>query len=249
VIKVSSIFLAADHSTLLSYWRSSAVRRRRLLHFDSHGDLRGAILDRSGKLLGWFPWEDSVDQGNFLLHAAREDLVERVRWVHDELGGRELDMGTLLFADELSTGLRRLMAPWMVPATTRTDLHYEIIPYKHFGGIESDEELDIDWDFFAAEGRSPKDLDRMVEEFFGTHITALPQTTYLVASPDYSPPWSRQRFEQVVERLETLMTCEATILEPPWENRTPSFLSALRRGVRKWILPVKRLVFPTRVDS
>lgn len=238
---MANLILASDHSTLLHHWRHEGKRQRKLLHLDGHCDLRGAVFDAQGQLTSTIKKVTSLDQGNFLLHAGLEGLVSSIRWVHDDLGGREMDIGTVLFEEDLNRSYRNFLKPLRRPVENAS-LHFEIIHYDHWKGFDPDEELDLDWDFFAAPGRTPEQLDQLTESFLNTYKNSLPQIIYLVASPEFSTPWSEDRYWKFSQKLSHHLGVEPLVLEDPWPEQaaTPLPWRLVRKVGRTVLLGIKQ---------
>jgi tetratricopeptide (TPR) repeat protein len=64
-----NIFFIENHDEAYPIWRASGFKERILIHIDAHDDLE------------WISDNDSIDIGNFICPALKEDIVREVYWV------------------------------------------------------------------------------------------------------------------------------------------------------------------------
>jgi uncharacterized protein YbaR (Trm112 family) len=200
------IYVIEKHHQLLSLWRAQQASSLQVLHLDFHCDLRGLLINRQARR-AYRIWDryPAVDQGNFLTHAILEGQVEGIRWVYDEPGGREYDIGTVKYETDLTALPHRLLLN--LRQERGLPIHYDAVPYADWPGLIEDEVLDIDWDFFACTEYAADTIQDRVEAFLNRQFYPIPDQIYICYSPDYSHP-SRTLFRRFVGDLAQLFTAE-----------------------------------------
>lgn len=212
------------HHELLHLWREQGASSLRVAHLDFHCDMRGMLVDRrtgrAYRIRNGFP---ALDQGNFLAHAVLEGRVDSIRWVHDEPGGRQHDIGTVKFESDVTA------LPHRIALALRKDegmpLHYDVVTTADWGGLRDGEHLDIDWDYFACTEYAPESIPARIDAFLQHTSAATPEATYICYSPEYSHP-SRELFAQFVSDLAARFGSIVVEREPA-ERAAPSNRRAL----------------------
>jgi hypothetical protein len=224
------VYVAEEHDQILELWRAQQAQGVRLLHLDYHCDMRGLLIDRKAQQAHRI-WDikSTVDQGNFLAYAILEGRIGSVRWVHEEPGGRQYDVGTVKYESDVTA------LPYRVLLALRGErgvpIHYEVIPYRQWAGLLEGEHLDIDWDFFACTAYPAGTIQDRAVAFLRTHLRAVPDQVYVSYSPDFSHP-SRALFRQFVADLAENLEASVVELQP---SRSP----AARVPVYKRIMPAR----------
>src|SRR5665647_2645966 len=92
---MNDLIIAEEHSQLYDLWHERGARNLSVCHIDFHCDLRGLLVDRRrgqacfvGKHV---PYIHLLDSGSYLSHAVMNGIVTKLRWVHDDFGGRKYD--------------------------------------------------------------------------------------------------------------------------------------------------------------
>lgn len=232
---MTTIYIAEHHHQLLELWREQNASSLRILHLDFHCDMRGLMinrrLQRSYRIWDYLP---EVDEGNFLTHAIHEGHVRSVRWVHDEPGGRQLDVGTVKYETDLTALPYRLLNA--VKGNNGIHIAYKEIQYREWTGLEDGEVLDIDWDFFASLKYPADTIGKRVDLFFKRKFDFIPEEIYVCYSSQYCHP-SREEFGSFIERLEKRFNSKTMQL------RTLSETGMERSFCKKMIpLPLVRLL-------
>jgi len=201
-----TIFVVEEHDQVLDLWRAQQSRSLSVLHLDAHCDMRGLLIDRQIQH-AYRIWDRnlSVDQGNFLTHAILEGRINSLRWVYNDLGGRQNDVGTVKYESDLtSIPYRWLLA---LRGERGIAIHYEVIPEKSWSGLAEGELLDIDWDFFAHIAYPESAIQDHVESFLSVEFHVIPEQVYICYSPDFSQP-SRIQYQNFVTALAKIFKAE-----------------------------------------
>ena len=196
---MTTLYMIEQHDQLLHLWREQRAVGLRVDHLDFHCDLRGLLINRRTQQA--YQINDQppeLDEGNFLTHAIMEGRVERLRWVHRLPGGRQYDVGTVKY----ETDLTGRWVSWLLALKDRParPIHYEVMEFSAWPGLNQGEFLDIDWDFFASLEYPLNTVQAQVESFLGLDWPIAPQQISLCYSPDFSHP-SRPEFESFAQRL------------------------------------------------
>lgn len=210
------ILIAEEHDQLYGLWVQRGDRNLAVTHVDFHCDMRGLMVDRTHGLAYWVSRHEAsfVDPGNFLGHAVMKGIVTSVKWIHDPHGGRLYDDGGVVKYES------DLLAPprnWAHRLSKRdeADLDLEELYFEHWNNqLEQDEVLDIDWDAIASKEYEAPKIRHLTESFLARRFPVIPQTTFLVFSPDYSAP-DRDLFEDFAQRLADKFSAEIVRLPQP----------------------------------
>ena len=209
---MSVIYVVEEHDQVLDIWRAQQAHSLCLLHLDSHCDMRGLLINRRAqRAFRIWDMNPTVDQGNFLTHAILEGRVRSVRWVYGERGGRQYDVGTVKYETDLTAVPYRWF--FALRGERGLPLHYEDLPYTEWNGLNEDEHLDIDWDFFASTLYPIETINDRVEAFLATEFPLIPEQVYACYSPDFSHP-SRTRFQGFVADLAQIFKAQVVELQP-----------------------------------
>lgn len=215
-----TVYTMERHHQLLHLWQAHSATGLRVVHLDFHCDMRGMLIDRrvglAYRIRDQFP---DLDQGNFLAHAVMEGRIDRLRWVHDDPGGRRDDIGTVKFESDLTALPHR--AALAVRNVAGQPLHYEVVPARRWQGVEEDEVLDIDWDYFACLDYPTDSIPGRIASFWETDSGVIPEETYVCYSPEYSHP-TRRLFDQFVRDLAGRFAATIVALDPPATNAPPN---------------------------
>jgi hypothetical protein len=221
------IYVVEDHDQILDLWRFQGAKSLRILHLDSHCDMRGLLIDRSAQVA--YPiWAKStnIDQGNFLTHAFLEGRISGIRWVYGEQGGRQYDVGTVKYTSDFTA----LPYRWLLPLLNQKGLpiQYEVLPYSSWNGLNCGEYLDIDWDYFAGIASPEWKIEELVKVFLTTEFAVVPDQVYVCYSPDFSHP-SKSQFDRFITDLSKVFEAEVVSLAP--KPKKPGS----QRFYRKWL--------------
>lgn len=91
-------------------------------------------------------------------------------------------------------------------------VYYDVMQFRDWNGLEPDEFLDIDWDFFACVDYPINTIDKQVEAFFSMELGSMPKQISACYSPNFSHP-SRPQFGSFVDSLSKI--CQAKIIRLP----------------------------------
>lgn len=230
------IYVAEEHHRLYWHWKQTGARDLRLCHVDFHCDMRGLLIDRPAQRATFFdPRERGwVDQGNFLAHAVSEGTVTGIRWLHDHIGGRQYDHGTVRYESDLRVRLsRRALGPWR-PLSFRED------SLDGWRGPAPGEHLDLDWDALANTLYTPEHAAQLQERFLQAPFDHPPEVVYFIYSY-CSSVIDDDAFEGFLERLRAKLRAEVVRLSPlPPEHSTVSREQSRYQRLRaRLIAPLK----------
>lgn len=207
------IYVAEQHDQVLNLWREQEATSLRILHLDFHCDMRGMLIERRSQKA--YPVLDfinpSLDEGNFLAHAVLEGRVRSVRWVHDIPGGRQYDVGTVKYETDLTSLPYRLLNA--VKGDKGIPIDYRELSYCEWTGLEADEILDIDWDFFACKAYPEDTIQDRVDSFLDMDFHNIPQQIYLSYSPGFCHS-SRAQFKRFACDLANIFEAEVVAVQP-----------------------------------
>jgi hypothetical protein len=234
------LYTCDDHSAV--YAHLSAVSAPvPLVHLDAHCDLRGLFVDRALQR-AWLRDPDlKVSASTWLSRSVAEGAVNELEWVHDEVGGRDNDINTVIFASDLARLPYRLVKP---PTGEGAHLRYAETDLNGFKLTRSDAVLDIDWDLFADLRKSPERRDHEVRTLLDKRLLAEPKWIYVAFSPWYSQP-DRAPYEAFVEALAEFYSCSVQTLDEPIAERTKlsrAVSRPVRNAMRRSMLAAKRLL-------
>jgi hypothetical protein len=208
---MSIIYTAETHEQILGVWQSQNLSSLKILHLDFHCDMRGLYVDReSQQAYRIWDFNNMVGQGNYITHAILERRIQSIRWVHDEIGGRKYDVGTVKYETDLTAIPIRMMLA--LSQKSGIPIHYEEVVYPDWTGLLPNEHLDIDWDFFASKMYKADTIEERVEDFLAREFQYTPTIIYVCYSPDFSHP-SRDQFHRFISDL--AMMFEAEVYELP----------------------------------
>ncbi len=222
-----TLHVIETHEQALSIWRDNNVRAARVLHLDFHCDLRGLLVNRKTQRAYdiWDRFPD-VDEGNFLKHALLEGILKGIRWVHDDPGGREYDVTSVLYETDLSARLHGVSLA--LRGRTGVPIQYEELSTGQWTDIEEDEILDVDWDYFACLEIPRESIGDRVAEFLSRDFSHIPKQTIVCYSPGYSHP-TRSEFRQFIVELASRFGAEIVeSLTPAMTKPTPLLKSILK---------------------
>ena len=215
------IYVVESHEEILKLWQAQNLRSLKILHLDFHCDLRGLLINRKTQL-AYRIWDikKGLDQGNFLTHAVLEGRIKSLRWVHDIPGGRQYDVGTVMYESDLTVILYR----WLfLKGKPGIPIDYQVIKYSNWTDLYEGESLDIDWDFFACMDYPPETIQDRVNAFLERKFPLIPKQVYICYSPDYSHP-SRDEFQSFYESLARKFNAKLILIKPDLEiSSSPPF--------------------------
>ena len=227
-----TIYIVEHHHELLYLWRELGVKHIKLVHFDAHCDMHGLLVDRDNNCSYILPGLKTVDCGNFISFAVQEGLIEGIKWIYDEYGGRDKDITHVKYVTDL-TVIPFLVKNYFSPAK-KYPLKYkadEFSTTKSFE-IEENEHLDIDWDFFALESKSSDERKKSVGFFLEYSFSRIPSYTYISYSADYITS-SRKEFNDFIIQLKEKF--KANVVEYsyplPKEKEPLSLLIRYKKGL------------------
>lgn len=221
------IYVIEEHDQVLDLWRVQQARSLRVLHMDAHCDMRGLLIDRqTQRAYRIWDMDRTADPGNFLTHAIFEDRISSLRWVFNELGGRQNDVGTVKYESDLTALPYRFIL--CLRGQRGIPIQFESMVAERWTGLDQDEFLDIDWDFFAPVGSSLKAIRSRVEDFLQTEFKYVPEQIYVCYSPQFSQP-SRMEFQGFITDLAELF--EAEVIHQPYHGDT----AVTQPGYKKYV--------------
>jgi hypothetical protein len=195
------IYVVESHEQVLELWRDQSACSQQILHLDFHCDLRGTLINRATKrahrIWDRFP---KLDEGNFLTHAIFGGVVNGIRWVHDNPGGRNYDLWSVKYESDLSSLPQRCLIA--LRRDQGKPINYQVIHCHDWAGTGPDEVLDIDWDFFASVEYPLPSIPRRVAAFFSRDFAHIPRQTYVCYSPGYCHS-TRALFRDFIAELAT----------------------------------------------
>ena len=203
---MTDLVVAEEHSQLYDLWIERGDRNLSVCHVDFHCDMRGLFIDRRlGKArYVWQcdPYMNRLDSGSFLAHAVMIGIVARLRWVHDDFGGRKYDD---LYCVKYETDLTAL--PFQLPGRQGwVPLAFEELTFAEWDGPQQGEFLSIDWDGFAFVDYSEDQVRRLTTKFLAFDFR--PETIFVCRSPEYCRP-DEALFDEFIARLEKKFETQA----------------------------------------
>lgn len=229
------------HDQLLEVWREQNATELRIAHLDFHCDMRGLLVDRCAQVVWPIGDLGEVDEGNFLAHAVREGRIASIHWIHDIPGGRRYDVGTVMYATDLSVRLRRWR--WRVKHHDPLSLDYEVTEFEDWTRLQPGEFLDIDWDFFAAKEYPIETIDSRVQSFLNMDLGCAPQHISVCYSPDFSHP-TREQFEQFITQLAQKHQAEIVRHPPPAATQSVQQSSDEAHFIKRFLLRLRHRCRP-----
>jgi len=222
---LTELFVAEEHSPLYDLWLDRGDRGLSVCHVDFHCDMRGLLIDRRrGKArYVWQsdPYMNRLDSGSFLAHAVMKGLVTKLRWVHDDFGGRKFDD---LYCVKYETDLSAL--PFRLPGREKwVPLDFSEQTFVDWGGPQPGEYLSLDWDGFAFVDYDEDHICRLTTQFLKYEFQ--PKSVFVSRSSEYSHP-DKALFDEFIGRLEQKFKTQAV--------RLPSKKHAALVPTRPWII-------------
>lgn len=196
---MTELIVAEEHSQLYDLWVENGERDLSVCHVDFHDDMRGLLIDRKRGMARFVnrrvPYIHARDPGSFLSHAIMEGIVTRVRWVHDEWGGRAHDSLFVKYESDLSA------LPYRFLPGKEVTIEFSEHTFEDWGGVQPGEHLDIDWDAIAFRDYDMGRVRELMSEILDRPYPADLPRVYLVLSPGYSNP-DLELFHEFIGLLE-----------------------------------------------
>lgn len=231
---MTELIVAQEHSQLYDLWVENGEKGLSVCHVDFHDDMRGLLIDRKRGTARFVdkhvPYIHMRDPGSFLSHAIMEGIVAKVRWVHDEHGGRAYDSLFVKYESDLSA------LPYRLLPGNEVKVAFSEHTFKDWGGVRKGEHLDIDWDAIAFKDYQPDHVRALMSEILDRDYPADIPRVYLVLSPDYSNP-DLGLFHQFIRLLEEKFHTTARFLPDYQPDPDISMFWKLHRKVNK--VPMK----------
>jgi len=209
------ILIAEEHDQIYQVWLERGLHNIAVAHIDFHCDMRGLMIDRlRGVAYMASKYEARfVDDGNFLSHAIMNGIVSSIRWVHDYHGGRRHDFGdTVKYESDTTASAHGLLH--LLRGGNEVSIAFEELYFCDWEGVRPGEYLDIDWDAIASVEYQPSYIRKLMDDFLNREFPVIPETTFLVFSPDYSYP-DRNMFAAFAGRLEKKFSAQIIRLPKP----------------------------------
>ena len=225
---MTELIVAEEHSQLYDLWLERGAQNLAVCHVDFHCDLRGLLIDRRrGRArFVWqhIPYIHRLDPGSFLSHAVMNGIVTRLRWVHDDFGGRKYDdLWCVKYETDFSALPYRLLS-----GKRSVPLTYIEQTFADWGGPQAGEYLDIDWDAIAFHEYDEKHIRRLMAEILERDFR--PEGIFVARSPEYSHA-DRKLFDEFIAGLEKKFKVKAVHM-PPYQPPSQQ-LSVFWRFYRK----------------
>lgn len=234
------VYTCDEHSSVYYHLVAAGAKGLALTHLDAHCDLRGTLIDRESGRAWLRQPPPPVSASTYLSHAVAERIATDLEWVHDEVGGRENDLGTVRYTSDRGRFGRRLVRR---PAGPGVDIAYRESAYAAWRHRDEGRVLDIDWDFFADWRKSTAREAEEIDELLNGKLAVAPRRVYVAYSSQYSRP-SRAAYERFVERLAQRISARVEAIPEAPIPRAGRFARALppalRRVLRSQALRVKR---------
>jgi hypothetical protein len=233
------VYTCDEHSAVYYHLAAEGAHGIAITHLDAHCDLRGTLIDLTTHE-AWHRKPLPVSGSTYLSHLVADGVAADVSWVHDEVGGRRNDLGTVLYVTDLDLLWYRLVRR---PSGPGVLLKYAERDYATWRHREASRVLDIDWDFFADWRKSGARTRRDIEQLLDEKLEVAPHRVYVAYSPQYSRP-DRAAYDDFVRRLSLRLSARVeTLPEPPIPGRgalVRALPPALRRTLRNGALVLKR---------
>ncbi|MBL8091741.1 MAG: hypothetical protein KF758_18080 [Anaerolineales bacterium] len=196
---MTELIIAQEHSQLYDLWIQNGEKDLSICHVDFHDDMRGLLINRKYGTAQFvsrhIPYIHMRDPGSFLSHAIMEGIVTKLRWVHDEHGGREYDSPVVKYESDLTA------MPYLLLPAKKVKIQFSEHTFKDWGGVQSGEHLDIDWDGIAFPDYDLPHIRALMSEILDRNYPADMPRVYLVLSPDYCHP-DMKLFDEFLHLLE-----------------------------------------------
>jgi hypothetical protein len=218
-----------EHSSVYFHLAADGARGLALTHLDAHCDLRGTLIDRETGIAWMRKTSLPVSGSTYLSHLVAERIIGDVDWVHDEVGGRDNDLFTVLYTEDLDRFAYRLVRR---PAGPGVVLAYREAGYAAWRHRDPDRILDIDWDFFADWRKPQARTSREIEELLGHKLEVAPRRVYVAYSPHYSRP-DRVAYNDFVDRLARRLSARVAPIPEAPAPRAGALARALPQSLRR----------------
>lgn len=196
---MTELIVAQEHSQLYDLWVQNGEKDLSICHVDFHDDLRGLLIDRKQGTAQFvskhIPYIYMRDPGSFLSHAVMEGIVKKIRWVHDEYGGRGYDSTVVKYENDLTA------LPYRFFPDRQVKIEFSEHTFKNWGGVQDGEHLDIDWDGIAYRDYELAHIQTLMTEILDRSYPIDMPRVYLVLSPGYCHP-DLSLFNKFIQLLE-----------------------------------------------
>lgn len=219
------VFVVEHHDQVLHLWCAEGLTRQKVAHVDFHCDMRGMLIDRA-RQQAFRIWDrfSQLDEGNYLAFAILEGIVDDVRWIHDDPGGRAHDIKSVKYTSDLSAVPHRLAL--RLAGRQGVPIRYDVQLLHEWAGPREGEILDIDWDCLVSQEYPHDSVQQRVADFLARDFRVIPDHTYLCYSPGYSHP-TRGLFRSFAGDLAARFGAELVVL--PIEERASESLESKRK--------------------
>jgi hypothetical protein len=225
---MTELIIAEEHSQLYDLWLERGDRNLAVCHVDFHCDMRGLLIDRR---LGQacfvdrhIPYIHRLDSGSYLSHAVMNGIVTKLRWVHDDFGGRTYDyIHCVKYETDFSALPYRLLGMQQCRPVTYTE-H----TFTDWDGPQTGEYLDIDWDGIAFADYDEHHIRRLMAEILERDFE--PESIFMARSPDYCHP-DQDLFAEFIVGLEKKFNVKAVHI--PYNRPAPPQPSIFWDSYRK----------------
>ena len=236
------VYTCDEHSSVYDHVAAEGARGLALTHLDAHCDLRGTLIDlETGR--AWLRRTPlPVSGSTYLSHLVAERFVGDVDWVHDEVGGRENDLFTVLYASDLERFAYRFVRRPVGPGVA---LNFNETGYAAWRHRDPDRILDIDWDFFADWRKPLERSSREIGDLLDHKLEIAPRRVYVAYSPHYSRP-DRAAYADFIDRLARRLSARVQPIPEAPAPRAGALARALppawRRLLRASAVRAKRVL-------
>lgn len=232
------IVVLEAHDDLYYYWRDNNISGVELVHIDPHCDLHGALI-HTGKNYMVHTLSDHIHEGNFLTYAVKEGMVKSIKWVFDEYGNRIYDDTTVKFDTDFSSRLPSKKAK--LQNSPQFPLNYSRVPYENWDGFTANEQLSLDWDFFAFQEKDEDNIAQECKYFQEKEWGNIPDMIYICYSHDYVHA-SAVLFCEFIDKLSKQFNAEVEYYrpeKPDWPHSGSSLIGKVGQRVaaktRLWL--------------
>lgn len=203
---MTELIIAEEHSQLYDLWLERGDRNLAVCHVDFHCDMRGLLIDRrlgQACFVGQhIPYIHRLDSGSYLSHAVMNGIVTKLRWVHDDFGGRTYDyIHCVKYETDFSAFPYRLLGKKQCMPLT-----YAEYTFTDWNGPQPGEHLDIDWDGIAFADYDENHIRGLMAEILERDFE--PESIFMARSPDYCYP-DQNLFEEFIVGLENKFNVQA----------------------------------------
>ena len=203
---MTELIIAEEHSQLYDLWLKRGASNLAVCHVDFHCDMRGLLIDRR---LGQacfvekhIPYIHRLNSGSYLSHAVMNGIVTKLRWVHDDFGGREFDyFHCVKYETDFSALPYRLRGKNQCVPLTYTEQ-----TFINWNGPQPGEHLDIDWDGIAFADYDEEHIHSLMAEILERDFE--PESIFIAHSPGYCHS-NKSLFEDFISGLENKFHVQA----------------------------------------